>query len=415
MLGNWSIARSFNIDIRRLLAAWGCVAFGYFGIQAVLLNIYLLRLGFGIDFIGLLIASGQLTWALFALPAGAIGRQFGLRRSLAMGYGLVAVGMALLLLVEALPPTVWTPWIYGSWLIYWIGAAFNTVNSTPYMMGAASEAERPYAFSAQSAVIAVMAFAGGAIAGLLPGLFAVLLGEPLDGPAPYRVALWVAPLVFLLPIFLMAGASPMKLPKGAKSASRTAAPIGLVVLLGVIVFLQTAGEGAARAFFNVYMDTDLAVNIVTIGTVMGLAQLLPVLVAVITPQIMLRFGTERTLAGAGAALAVALMVLALVPNWIVAGLGFSAVVSIASLGGIARNIFSQELVPLQWRTISSAILTIGLALGWAIMAALGGPLVEAVGFRGFFLVSAVLALLSVVVILGYRRFRPREPLIASSE
>ncbi len=163
------------------------------------------------------------------------------------------------------------------------------------------------------------------------------------------------------------------------------------------------------------MDTDLAVNIVTIGTVMGLAQLLPVLVAVITPQLMQRFGTERTLAGAGAALSVALMVLALVPNWIVAGLGFSAVVSIAALGGTARNIFSQELVPLQWRTISSAILTIGLALGWAIMAALGGPLVEAVGFRGFFLVSAVLALLSVVVILGHRRFRPTEPLIASSD
>src|ERR671932_559453 len=78
------------------------------GNQAVLLNLYLLRLGLGAQFIGLLIASGQLTWAIAALPAGAIGQRLGLRATLILASALAALGMGLLLLVELLPRSLWT-------------------------------------------------------------------------------------------------------------------------------------------------------------------------------------------------------------------------------------------------------------------------------------------------------------------
>ncbi|RLT39502.1 MAG: hypothetical protein DWI57_10130 [Chloroflexi bacterium] len=257
MIGNWSVIRTFNRDIKLLLATWGAIAFGYVGIQSVLLNLYLLRLGYGIEFIGLLIASGQTVWAILAVPAGTVGKKIGLQKAIVLAHGLVAVAMVLLLLVELLPQPLWTPWIFGCWLIVWAGAALNFVNSTPYMMRLAGEGERRHAFAAQSATIALMGSIGGAVAGLLPGLFVFLLGGSLEEPAPYRASLWVAPVFYLLAALLIARASPLKLEEETAHQTRSAAPFGLFVLLGVIVFLQTAGEGGARVFFNVYLDTGL--------------------------------------------------------------------------------------------------------------------------------------------------------------
>lgn len=55
------------------VAAFSSVGFGYLGMTNVLGNLYLLGLGFDTAFIGTLTASGQIVWALTALPAGAIG------------------------------------------------------------------------------------------------------------------------------------------------------------------------------------------------------------------------------------------------------------------------------------------------------------------------------------------------------
>ena len=46
--------RLFNRDVHLSLFTWGMVAFGFFGIQAVLMNLYILRLGYEPEFIGLL-------------------------------------------------------------------------------------------------------------------------------------------------------------------------------------------------------------------------------------------------------------------------------------------------------------------------------------------------------------------------
>src|SRR6266704_2374936 len=108
----WFIVRGFNSSVRLWLLTWALAAFGYFGLQGVLLNLYLLRLGFGPEFIGLLLGSGQLMWAI---AAGAVGRRIGLRTALLSGFVLLGVAFGLLLLVEALPRALWVPWLFGCW------------------------------------------------------------------------------------------------------------------------------------------------------------------------------------------------------------------------------------------------------------------------------------------------------------
>jgi len=363
MLGDWRILRTFNGSIRRYLLVWALISFSYFGIQSVLLNLYLLRLGFGPAFIGMLTASGQLIWAVAALRAGAVGRRVGLRTALVAGSAFLAFAMGALLLVEALPRAVWTVWLFGSWALLWVGAALTTVNSTPYLMHVSTPEERNHAFVAQGAVMAMTGFAGSLAAGVLPQLVVNWLGGSLDQPAPYRYALWLVPLLYAICTTVWAGARPVRLVADRATSDAAGRPVGLFVFFGLVVFLQSAGEGAVRTFFNVYLDGDLGVSTAWIGTLFGVSQLLSLVPALVTPHLLGRWGAARVLTASIVGIGVAMAPLALFVHWLPATLGYIAMMIALAVNGPARNIFSQEIVAPRWRTTTSAIATIGLALG----------------------------------------------------
>jgi MFS family permease len=396
---NWSHAWRFNPDALRLIGSWGLMAFGYFGIQGVLLNLYLLRLGFSVETIGLLIATGQFIWGLMALPASFAGQRFGLRSAIMAGFFMTMLGMGLILWVEWIPPAWQLTWVFGGWIILWFGSAFNSVNGAPYMMLATGAAERRHAFAAQSAIIAFAGLVGGLIAGVLPGLVAGWLGASLDDPAPYRLVLWIAPTVYLLAGLVIRGVRPLRAPVVDLSERGSAPPWILFLYLGLVIFLQTSGEGSARAFFNVYLDAGLALQTAQIGAIMGIAQALPVAAALGSPAIMHRFGPARTMVISSLGVGAAFIVMATVVHWAVAGLSFAIIVAMIAVNGTARNVFTQELVSGHWRTTASAVQTIGMSLGWATMAAVGGFLIQATGFRGLFFASAGLAVAGALLLL----------------
>jgi MFS family permease len=407
MLGDWRILRTLNGSIRRYLIVWALISFSYFGIQSVLLNLYLLRLGFGPAFIGMLTASGQLIWGVAALPAGAFGRRAGLRAALVAGSAFMASAMGALLVVEALPRAVWSIWLFGSWALLWVGAALTTVNSTPYLMHVSTDEERNHAFVAQGAVMGLAAFVGSLAAGVLPQLLVSVVGGSLDQPAPYRYALWLVPLVYVGGTAVWAGARPVRPMAETATSDDAAKPIGLLIFFGLVVFLQTAGEGAVRTFFNVYLDGDLGVSTAWIGTIFGLSQLLSLAIALVAPQLLGRWGTARIFTLSIVGIAVTMVPIALFPHWLPAILGYMGMMTALAVNGPARNIFSQEIVAPRWRTTTSAIATIGLALGWSGAAAAGGYMSAQAGFRSLFLVSAVLAFAAAVLLLGYAYARSK--------
>src|SRR3954470_17998919 len=81
------------------------------GIYAVLLNLLLVRLGYGTEQIGLINAAGTLTFGLACLPAGVIGARWGSRQIMLLGLGLVAAGSLLLPLADMLPPAWRLGWL----------------------------------------------------------------------------------------------------------------------------------------------------------------------------------------------------------------------------------------------------------------------------------------------------------------
>jgi MFS family permease len=405
MFASLAMFRHFHRDVRVYLLTWSLLAFGYLGVWSVLFNLYLLRLGYGPQFIGLLIGAGQLVWAVGALPAGAVGARIGNRNGMALGISVLGVATAVLLINEILPAAAQAPWLIGGWMLSWAGASLLQVNAAPYVMKMAKPAERPHIFTLQQALLALLAFLGALVAGILPGILANRMGISLDAPAAYRYALWLTPLFYLLAVVLILQAQPdTPVRRQSKTDGQAAAPLLLIVFIALIIFLQTLGEGMVRTFFNVYLDTDLQVPTAQIGLIMGVSQLLPVLAALSAPLLMTRWGVGRTLALVGGLIASAfLLLLAFIPNWLVAGLAYMGIMSTTAIAGVGRNLYSQEAVVPRWRTAMSSAVTIGMALGWALAAALGGTIVAGWGFTALFLTGAIMAALSGVILLAYLR------------
>jgi predicted MFS family arabinose efflux permease len=410
----WSTIRGFNRSIRLWLLVWALGAFAYFGLQGVLLNLYLLRLGFGPQFIGVLVGSGQIIWGLAALPAGAFGRRAGLRTALQAALVLMTLGFGLLPLVEAMPRPLWEAGLFACWAVTWTGAALMTVNSVPYAMALASQDERNAVFPTQQAVIALATFIGSLAAGALPGIISAWTGVSLEEAGPFRAALSLVPLLFLVSLLAIAGAREARPDSQVyvTDAQTQPPPIGLFLVVGAITFLQSAAEGPIRAFFNVYLDRGLGIAPAQIGLIIGLGQLLPVAMAILAVRLLTRLGAALTLAFASLGTFVAYLPLAAIAAWGTAGLGFTGVMMMASVHSPARNVLTQELVIPRWRTITPAMVTIGTALGWATTAAAGGFMIANIGFGGLFAVSAGLA--AGASALAWGTHRVRTPRVAAS-
>ena len=67
-------------DVRLFLVSVMASGVCYMGLYFLLINLYLLRLGYGLEFIGVFVSTGAFSFAISSLPAGIAGRHFGSRR-----------------------------------------------------------------------------------------------------------------------------------------------------------------------------------------------------------------------------------------------------------------------------------------------------------------------------------------------
>jgi MFS family permease len=406
MAGYWEALRSFSPSLRRLLMASALVTTVFFGILAVVQNLFLLRLGYDARFIGLALGIGQLVWAAAALPAALLSRRIGLRNAMMLGYVIAALAIALLLTVQNLPPESWSRWIVGCQALMMLGVALFTVNLAPFVMAVTHERERRYAFGVFQAIFPATGFVGSMVAGTLPGLFARSLGYTLDDPEPYRLTMTLAPALLLLALLPLSGADPGRIVVPNVQLERPdRAPVWPLVVFGAVVFLHSFGEGSARLLFNVYLNAGLDVPPARIGAIMGVAQLLPIAAALSAPLLIGRMGTGRAFVAAILVLSVFLFPLAAFPGVWVAGLSFMGCITALAVLATVRDLFGQELVTPRWRTSSAGALIIGLALGLSSAGVIGGYLIDTVGFGAMYLTAAVMALLSALLLTAFLRMR----------
>ncbi|NLS75890.1 MAG: MFS transporter [Chloroflexi bacterium] len=405
----WRKMRLFNrqtwIALVVIAVAAGIV---FSGVWTVLNNLYLLRLGYGPEFVGKVAAVMLATQALVSLPAGGLAMALGLRRCLIAAL-LVLAAAGLAYAAAGLVPASWRqPYVLAAAGLVYAGGALFTTALVPLLVGSTGATERPHALALSLAFMSAGGVLGSLVGGQLPGLFARLGGLDPAHPRPYGLGL-AAAFLLIAPVVWLASRLPEP-PRSAReqAAARGTAPYGLFVMIGLISLLRCAGEMTARTFYPVYADQALGIRTAQIGATMSLGMLLAVPAPLLMPLLVQRLGRlgALILSVLGATACVAVMGLG--GPWPLFAAAYVLLIGLATVARSAWMLLGQEVVAPEWRPMSSAAGNLGSGLGAAALSAAGGYMAAALGYGPLYGASAAsvaLGALTIWLCFGRRRRR----------
>ncbi len=413
MLGRiLSLYRAFNAQARLFFAVIVGLTFVADGLVSVLLNLYLLRLGYGTEFIGLVNAVGLLTFGLASLPAGILGSRLSPTALMKFGAIFCLVGGILLPMAEWLPPGWRELGLVLPPALMFGGFAFVFVNGAPFLINVVDVDYKHQAFALKAAHWSLAGFAGSLVGGLLPGAVAGMYGWTLGDPEPYRITFALATVVLALSAALALRIRP--LPRKAApepsddvterngAGKSWAAPIlMLIVIMTVIRLFQVASSATAMVYFNVYMDQQLAVSTALIGAMAAIGRLTGVPSALLTPWLVQRWGNIRVVIGASIVATLCLIPMALVEHWLAASFGYIGAISMMSARYTAFIVYILDLVPRSWQALMAGTGEAAAGMSFAMMALGGGFILSAFAFRDLFLLGAFLTLIGAALFWLY--------------
>jgi predicted MFS family arabinose efflux permease len=338
-----------------------------------------------------------------------IGARMGNRQAMNLGVLIQFIAFVLLLSARFLPAAPQVGWITTWWMVVWLANALNTVNSTPWIMAVAAPEERASAFTAQSVLLSLGGFVGSLVAGILPGIIAMLTGMDSDSKTAYWITLLLTPITYMGGYYLFhitKPRPPVKTPVATHQAAGI--PYRTLIFVGILIFLQISGESLVRPFYNLYLDSNVGMPLARIGVVFGIAQVLPVVLSLLAPSILTRWGATRAMIAISFANALCCLAMAFILAWLAASASYIIFLSIAPIANVVRTVFSQESVDARWRTVVSTVTNIGIVLSQALFTALGGFLIAGYGYRSLFLSGAMMALITALVAWIYSRMGKRQ-------
>jgi MFS family permease len=388
----------FREDTRLILIASGIFSVGFFGIQTLLKVLYILRLGYGLEYVGLFTATPALTFMAMSLPSGAIGNRIGLKPAMVMGGVFTTAGMLLLPLAEAVPPWAADAWPIFTQMALTTGWAMFSINMVPALMAATTTRTRDDAYALSSMLRGLGTFFGTVVGGLLPMMFAVLLGQSLDGPAPYRWALLVGALFGVVGLVPLLRVRNVELePVDAETERHGNFPTLLVAIVVLHVFLIHGGIATCQSFCSAYMDTDLHLSAAAIGLLTGIGQFAAVLAPVMMPVLAARRSNAWTMMMAAVGTAVFMLPLALIPNWFAAGIGRLGVLALAAIWMPALQVFQMGAVDRHWRSLAYGTVSTGMGFSFGAISLVGGFIAASWGYSSLFMMGAVMAAMGAAV------------------
>ena len=404
------VLRDFNRDVCLYLVTTmliGLTVDG--GVYTVLFNLYLLRLGYGPEFVGLVNGTGMLLFALFCLPAGTLSGRWGVRRMMIAGLSLLLVGCGLLPFAELRTGNWQAGWLLITWCFAFIGFAMYFANTAPFVMKVTEQNERSHVFSVQAALWSLAGFVGSLVGGFLPGIFAIYLGVSLDQAAPYRYSLLAASLLLIPTVLaIVATREPDAQPIIERQTKGGASPLRLIAFLTLVRLLVVTGVGTLFIFFNVYMDAGLQISTVHIGVLSAVGRLLSIPTALIVPLLTRRWGNGRPAAWASLGTAISMLPLILISHWSAAGLGFVGVLALTSIRYPTFLVYTMEAVPPARRGTMSGAGEMASGLSFSAMALGGGYIIEAFGYRSLFLTGASLTVIGTLSFLVHLHLQRRK-------
>ncbi len=416
MLGSLiSSFRSFNRSIRLFLLASLLLGLGVDGVYAVLFNLFMLRLGYDADFIGIVNSAGLFSFAFVGLPAGLLGSRWGSRIMLIGGLVFVLIG-AILLPFAQFATDLQPAWLIGSYVLLMGGWSAVFVNGSPFMMSSSTGDGRNTLFSIQVAVTSMASFAGSLIGGFLPEWISALSDIPISDPTPYRYPMQIMAFLMVPALFLMMGTSEpdseinRSEQKGeSRSLNLWLLPIALILIIAFIRMMQVSGLATTATFINVYLDTELAQPTSRIGLLTSFSRLAGVAGALLFPILSKKYSNIAVAIVGSLGAALFIFPIALIPTWWVAGLGFIMARFLTGMRYPAFQVYILELFETRYHALMSGVMAFAAGLSFALMALSGGYIITLFSFKNLFLTGATITIIgSLALILFHFFYAPSE-------
>ena len=121
--GYLSTIRGLNRDTRLIIVSWALSSCGTLGIDSVLGNLYILRLGYDTEYLGVLNAIILLAMGLASVPASELGRRWGYRRAMVLGLTMGSAGLGLVPAAMLLPDSARGVWLIAAYPIAYVGSS----------------------------------------------------------------------------------------------------------------------------------------------------------------------------------------------------------------------------------------------------------------------------------------------------
>jgi MFS family permease len=371
----------------------------YIGISNVIFNLYILKLGYNEQSIGLLISASLIATGLFAFPAARCCDRMGSRMCLVTSGLLTAVSMYLLYTVTSMELLLALSVLNG------VFATIPTVIGVPFLMENSTPEDRLHIFSVNFGIFVFATVIGTSLGGYLPQTCAMFFGMPEMSVEAYRytlmVSLAMAALSVVPLIFIREKKRICAVQTDTRAFLRKLAESKTIRQLVVISCLIGTGAGLIVPFFNVYFNK------------MSLAQASMVVGAAVVPYIAARFGKVKTISLTYLISLPFLLMLAFTTNLYLAGGAYILRMLFMNMSSPVSNSFSMEIVHRDERASVSSLTSTancfalaagsfiaGLLMSWGVQTM---PYLAACGFY------------TIASLLYYRFFRGHEIALARGE
>jgi predicted MFS family arabinose efflux permease len=396
--------KGFSRNAKLILISILCIYMAA-SISAVVLPLYLVRMGYREDFIGYFAAAGSIAAAVAALPGGILTDRVDRRKLIIVCSLAWASGYTLLIMFPESSLLV-----LGNLVIGTFTTMVNIVQA-PLLMDVSRPEQRSYLFSASFGAMTLINVLGSLLAGRLPSLISVLQGSATETVASFRVVLGFSVLfqaASALPLFMMDDktevADEERVSRALQLGNLLRLPhLSTIAKLTLANVLMAAGAGFCQPFINVMLKVRLGASTSLIGSFTAAANAFMAMSAMLVPVLERRFGMTGmagiSLASSGPLL-LAMGVFTSVPMFLGVFL-LRAVLN--DLGHPARQRFTLETVSRGEQATVSGVKLLTWQIVWAASAAIGGSLISTKGYALAFAIGGAFYVLSgLTYAVGFR-------------
>jgi MFS family permease len=369
------------------------------GVYKVIFNLYILRLGYTEDFLGLILSLTSIATGVFSIPAAMICDMIGRKRTLLLSCLLLVLSLIFLYNTTIKELLVFFSILYGA------SSSLNIVTGSTFMLENSKPFERMHLFSMYQVLYTAATMVGNLLGGVFPAILAKITSLDASGSLAYRITLLLSLMTIMfsfLPL-LKIQERPISAPKNKSSyVFRTLLKSELVLKMILVYSFYGMGWGLALPYFNVYLDVIIGAGSDAIGVIFSLGEVFMMIALLFLPQLTERFGKIR-IASVVQLLSIPFLVMFISTSWLwIAGFAYIMRSVLMNLANPILNNFKLEIVTEEQRASMNSITWMTCYVFVGIGTFIGGHMLAGGNYRLPFILTC--GMYAAAAILYYVRF-----------